>query len=470
VKFLKPIRSSSKLPLAPGAKHSAFYGTMLLMLWVAFWVESFGRNQLVFVREVSFPAWSFLGLDFMHNYLGARAWLSGLNPYVDDIGDARGPYAYPPVVLPMFAWCKFLSFELATVIWAAFIAGTIAWGARLVQEVRIAARLPFLSLVLATVLILWSMPAMFAMERGNGDAIVLLGMIVAVIAWRRKRSWLNDAIIGACIAVAAWVKVYPLVLFGVLVLTGRWRALLFGLGVFAAVGLIPLEYTKGFLDASRHAQGQRTDTIGAAVDWLKGLPMRKIRREYAPIEFSSHSLTSYWPWLWFSRGVMSLHRIPGLIGAAVCLFPLGAWVTWSFWRSPKREQWVFPFMLWLVTLTTFWMPVSYDYNLFFLPLVMWAVWDHRDGLMANLALAAAVLWWQPLELPGPFTPPVLFFVKLASLIAAGQALVRRLGVDSPALNRAAETAPGEATAAADALQAPAEDRVADDGKVPTDVS
>ena len=464
MKFLRPIKSS-KLPLAPGAKHSAFYGTMLLLLWLAFWIESFGRGQLMFARDVSFPAWYFIGLDFMHNFLGSRAWMSGLNPYVDDIGDVRGPYAYPPVVLPMFAWCYVVPFALAAALWAAFIALTIAWAARIVQGVRVAARLPFLSLVLATVLILWSMPAMFAMERGNSDALVLLGMIGAALVWRRKPSWANDAIIGGCIALAAWVKVYPLVLFGVLVLAGRWRALALGLVIFAVVGLVPLDYTKGFFEASRHAQAQRTDTVGAAVDWLKRQPVRKIRLEYAHIEFSSHSLTSYWPRLWMSQGILFLHRIPGLIGAGVCLFPLGAWVAWRFWRSPRRDEWVFPFMLWVASLVTFWMPVAYDYNLYFLPLAMWAVWDHRDGLVSNLAFLAGALWWQPLELPEPFSPPALLFIKLASLVVTGQALVRRLTAAAP------ETAPTSATAAATRSPGAAAVEIGrTDGKVSTDVS
>lgn len=443
--------SLTKLPLAPGAKHSAFYGTVLLLIWIGFWFESFNRNQLVLAPHVSFPAWRFLGLDFMHNFLGARAWLGGLNPYVDDMGDPRGPYAYPPVVLPMFAWCQFLSFEFATVLWAAFVAATIAWGARLVQEVRMAARLPFVSLVLATMLILWSMPTLFAMERGNGDAIVLLGMIGAVLAWRRKPSLLNDSIIGGCLAIAAWVKIYPIVLFGVLVVSGRWRALLMGFAIFAAVGLIPFEYTKGFMAASAQSQTQRTDTIGAAFDWLRGQPVRSVRVEYRWIDFASHSLTSYWPRLWLEIGLPSLQRIPGLIGAAVCLFPLGTWVTGAFWRSPRREQWVFPFMLWLVALTTFWMPVSFDYNLFFLPLAMWAVWDHRDGMVSNIVVVLSGLWWQPLELPGPFTPAGLLLVKLASLVAVGQALVKRLRgpmeVEQPSGDGPAESVLTEQTVA-----------------------
>lgn len=418
-----------KLPLqrVPYTRHAAFYGLVLLVLWAAFWVASFNQFQLVGWRDVSFWAWSFLGLDFYHNYHGARAWLAGLNPYVDDIGDPRGPYAYPPVVLPMFAWSRFFDFQVATAIWAACVAAAIAWGVRVVQQTRRANGLPFLSAIFVTALMVWSMPVIFAMERGNGDVIVLVCMIGVIIAWRRSPSLLTDAVIGGCMALAAWVKVYPLALFGVLVLTARWRALLLGIAIFAVIGLMPLEYTKGFLAASKNAQGQRSDTVGAAVDWLRGRPMRPLRPEYAPIEYSSHSLTTYWPAL---AEPVGLHRVPGLIAAAVFLFPLGAWVTWAFWRSPQRERWLAAFMLWFIALVTFWMPVSYDYNLFFLPLAMWAVWDHRDGWVANLAMAAAILWWQPLRPPEPISPAVLFWVKVASLIVVAQVLVKRLRQDA----------------------------------------
>ncbi len=87
------------------------------------------------------------------------------------------------------------------------------------------------------------------------------------------------------------------------------------------------------------------------------------------------------------------------------------------------------------------MPVSYDFDLILLPLLMWAVWDHRDGWVSNLAVGAAMLWWQPLELPAPFNAHVLFFAKLTSLIVAGQTLVRRLAEDRPAPDDAVEAAP-----------------------------
>jgi hypothetical protein len=451
--------SKTIAPRVPGLKHGTFYGAVLLILLAAFWAESFTRFQIVAWRQMSFWAWSFLGLDFAHNYMGVNTWLRGVDPYLNDIGDPRGHYSYPPIVLPMFVWCKFFSFKVATAIWTACVAATLAWGAWFSHQVRRANGLPFLAPVLAIALLLWSMPAIFAMERGNGDVLVLLAMIGAILAWRGKPSILNDAIIAFCFAFAAWVKVYPLVLFGLLVLTGRWRALILGFIFLAAIGLVPYKATQGFFIASKTAQGARTDSIGAATDWLAGRPMRKIRRDYAPIEFSSHSLTSYWPSLWSDLRVQPLTKIPGLIGAAVCLFPLGAWVMWAFWRSRHRERWVWPVMLWVTALATFWMPVSYDYNLFYLPLAMFAVWDHRDGVVTNLALASAIFWWQPLRPPDPVTPELLFFVKLASLILVAQALVRRLR-GPQAQVRVPETDEGAPSRAGSAAALPAPARTA----------
>jgi hypothetical protein len=413
-------------PHPRGAKYAALIGGILLLLLVAFWGTSFYRFRLVGDARVSFPAWWFMGLDLGHNYLGVKSWLSGVDPYRNDIGDPRGRYSYPPIVLPIFAWCRLFSFKVASIIWTTCIAATIAWAAWVGEQTRRGNGLPRVPFVLSLAVVLWSMPTMFAMERGNGDALVLLAMVGMVFAWKRKPSFFADAIIGFCVALAAWVKVYPLVLLVVLVLARRWRAIPCGLVFIAVIGLVPYHATQGFLIASKDAQAARSDSVGAAIDWLAGRPMRTIRPDYAPIEMASHSLTSYWPQLWRDLNVPSLAQIPGLIGAAACLAVVGAWVMWSFWRSRHRDRWVWLMMLWLTTLATFWMPVSYDYNLFYLPLAICAVWDHRDGVIGYLLLATAAVWWQPLRLPAPMTPELLFFVKLSSLILAGWALVRRL--------------------------------------------
>jgi hypothetical protein len=435
------------------ARIATWIGALLLLGWAAFWIETFRRFELVAKADMAFDAWTFLGLDFWHNYRSVQAWFSGVNPYTDGIDSAGSPFSYPPIVLAMFAWCQPLNYQLATAIWTGCIVATVALGAYLVHQSRRANRLPFVPPVLGLALVLWSMPVVFAMERGNYDSIVLLCVIGVTLAWRRTASLSSDALIGGCIAIAAWAKVYPLVLFGVLVLTGRWRALLLAVIAFTLIAVVPYRYTLQFIDASGAAQSQRSDIVGTAVDWVKGKPPRVMRPGAPPIEFSSHSLTSYWTKMWTDARFPAMARIPGLVGAAGLLFPLGAWVAWQFWGSAHRTRWLVAFMLWLLALATFWMPLSYDYNLLFLPLAMWAVWNGRDGWVSNVAMGSAIFWWQPLWLDfRPFSPALVFFLKLASLVVTAQVLVRRLG----------EAAADEAAAAVN--------RVDEDGKVLTDVS
>jgi hypothetical protein len=114
-------------PHPRGARYAALAGGILLLLLVAFWVTSFYRFRLVGDERVSFPAWWFMGLDLGHNYLGVKSWLSGIDPYRNDIGDPRGRYSYPPIVLPIFAWCRLFSFKVASIIWTTCIAAMIAW-------------------------------------------------------------------------------------------------------------------------------------------------------------------------------------------------------------------------------------------------------------------------------------------------------------------------------------------------------
>jgi hypothetical protein len=67
--------------------------------------------------------------------------------------------------------------------------------------------------------------------------------------------------------------------------------------------------------------------------------------------------------------------------------------------------------------------VSNDYNLTPLPLAILASWSARDRWPVQVALAALMLWWQPLGLPIPGR--AMIFIKMAGLIATGLLLSRR---------------------------------------------
>src|SRR5689334_3731992 len=97
-------------------------GWVLLGLWALWWGLSFVNHVLVFGRMTLVPVWHLLGLDFLHNYLGSTAWLSGRDPYLYFFGDDRGLYAYPPIVLPMFGWSAWVSLPTAVILFSCVIA------------------------------------------------------------------------------------------------------------------------------------------------------------------------------------------------------------------------------------------------------------------------------------------------------------------------------------------------------------
>ncbi len=423
-------------------------GLALLILWACWWFETLRTGRLALAGRTRIPAWRFLGFDFLHNYWGVRVWLSGGNPYHQEIGDWRGKYAYPPIVLLLYAWSALFRSGVAIVLWMGFITATVAAGAWVARRVRITLDLARLPLVFAVGAALCSMPVLFATERGQGDAICLAMIITAALLWRRRSSWWTDAAVGTCLAVAAWVKVYPVILLPALLVLGRRRA--FAAGVVAAVliGVVPYRATVNAFNAS--AQRDRVSFVKELRAWVTDpafIPARTVG--YDSISADTHSLTTYWGRFWGYFSLYRIARMPGLLGAAIVLAPLALWISAAVWRSPGRDQLVYPYLLLLAALATFGLPVSYDYNLIYLPLAALAVCDRRDPFIVAVALVGMLVWWQPFRVPWemqvaaafaavnahpPLAPfelllrierDVLFFLKLLAAVGVGVSLVLR---------------------------------------------
>src|SRR3954462_15362945 len=114
---------SDPLPLQSSSRHPyallAIAGWILILIWTAWWAISSYNGRLFAADLTRIPAWKHLGLDFKHNYLGAKVWVRGGNPYLEPIGDDRadGKYSYPPIVLPLFVWSAPLRKGVAIVTW-----------------------------------------------------------------------------------------------------------------------------------------------------------------------------------------------------------------------------------------------------------------------------------------------------------------------------------------------------------------
>ena len=446
-----PPREASAEPPRPNRNRQAMLvtvGAVLLMLVAWWWFETLRRGHMPLAQHTRIPAWRFLGLDFLHNYWGVRVWVAGGNPYHTEIGDWRGKYAYPPIALPLFSWSALFSEAVAVRIWMGVVTAIVAVGAWMAWRVRRTLDVARLPLVLILAAALCSMPVLFATERGQADAVCLAMILLAALLWRRPSTWTTDIAIGVCIAVAAWVKIYPAVLVPALLVLRRPRA--FAVAVAAAVlmGVVPYQATLDSFRAS--AQGERMGFVTEIRSWLTDPNHVRARAGgYGLISVDSHSLTTYWGRFWDHFGLTRLAAMPGLLGAALVLAPPALWVSFRVWRSPGRASLAYPYLLWLAALATFGLPVSYDYNLISLPLAALAVCDRRDPPIVAAALIGMSAWWQPFRVPwemhlaGAFAlfgaePPVgpfelflrlerdmLFFLKLFGAVGVGVSIVVR---------------------------------------------
>ena len=119
-------------------------------------------------------------------------------------------------------------------------------------------------------------------------------------------------------------------------------------------------------------------------------------------------------------------RMPGLLGAGLILGPLVGWGSYRVFRCRIKGWIIYPYLLWLALIATFWMPLSYDYNMVYLPLLIVAVWDKRDPWWAHALLLPAVLWWQPFNLNLPLKADVMNIDKLLTLLGVSVFMMRRV--------------------------------------------
>jgi hypothetical protein len=393
-------------------------------------------------------AWPTLGYDFGHNFMAVNFWLGGGNPYTTGFGDARGVFAYPPVVLLMFAWCYQMEPSVAYLIWIVLIAGTVVWGVAESRRFRLETGGRPFPLPLGAALALLSLPVIFAMERGNADAAVLLLLLFTVVSLRWERRVAGEVLAGAALALAAWIKVYPAaLLFAILVLRRYW-GFLAGIVTAAIIGLAPLRYTRMFIHAVQTSQGDRVRVLDATFRWLHGEPPVAMPSHYPVLHISAHSISSFWPMFWQAWDVRWLANMPGILAGALFLAIPVTWVCWKVFRSPQRGAFAYPYFLWMAAAATYWMPISYDYNLIFLPLLLLAVWRARDPLYLQLFLVLSLWWLQPVATHFEGDATILFLVKVVALWATCAALIRRIsddreikerGADHPSEPRFAET-------------------------------
>lgn len=376
---------------------------LLLAAWCLWWGASLARQDLVGARWGWFP--KCFGVDFIYHVdKPTRIWLAGGDPYEDKARKC----SYPPMTMRLFAWVGLMNPTQALTLWIC-ATGLIAVGGG-VAAWRSRRRLHLSSLPLSTILvvILYSLPMVFSMERGQYDLVTIPIVLGALAIMRRETRW-SQVAAGALLAIAPWAKVYPGLLGVGLAGLRRWDAL----ASFAVVGL---------------AIG--VGLTGDTERWLVNNELhmeeaRKISRLEHPTHVCpwNHSLTDNWPRIWNRTPLRPLSRINGYVAAAAILGPLLFWVSRRISQCRERQQLAFPYLMWVVALAAFVPPVANDYSLVVLPVAILAACGPRDPVLCRLAILALGVAWQPFGLP--ITGRLLILVKLAALFSVGVSLVRR---------------------------------------------
>jgi hypothetical protein len=422
---------------------------LLLVGWAAWWGVNLAHSRLVHPGRFGFEEAGQLGGDFSHNDLGARKLVAGENPYRVALGGewGTGRYSYPPVVLALFLWCPLFPPDVTAVVWlvlsclALLLAAVLAWRHR--------PRLGLGGLPLAPCLVwlLFSLPVLFELERGQYDVLVLL---LVWLGWRltaHSRALTSELAAGLCLAVAAWIKVYPTPLLLGLAAGRRYRLLLLTVALGVALGVVPWRATQEFLAAApetmqaqraAHFHSVRLLTEGR---WDELTPDSTTWKH--TFRAAQHSLSDYLPGLWQDLGLAAPARVPGLVQSAVVAAPLLLWICLLQYRRGDAET-LLPVLLWLVVLGTFLMPASWDYNLCLLPVLAIMVYDPRGPAWQQAGLAALALYMVPWRVELRALAHLTFLLKWLGLLAVTGMLARRIALLTPAAGPAPAVLPAEA--------------------------
>jgi hypothetical protein len=385
---------------------------IMLVLWCFWWAISLLRQELQAGEYLWFPHGSksnwivTIGCDFYnHVDIPARIWWNGGDPYAN----TKQFFAFPPLEMRLFAWVNLMKPRTAYGVWLIVMTAIIAAATWTASRWRRRLSLANIPPYVALVLVLFSTPALYAMERGQYDPLTLLFILAALPLLKPGSHW-TQFLAGALLCLAPWLKAYPGLLFAGLIGLQRWRALagfvLTGI-VIAAVFLYTGEMQNFLVNNAQHIQIADRFALAFSGDIT---PM-------------SHPLSIVLASIWLGTKFSWLGILTGKIMAVILLGLLLTWVTCHVYRCHARDALTYPYLLWITALATFVPPISNDYNLIFLPLAVLTVWSPRDPLLIQAPLILLLLWWQPIGLP--VNGPPIFMIKLLGLGAAAVCLVKR---------------------------------------------
>jgi hypothetical protein len=428
-----------------GSRTWTWVGAGLLIAWLLWLMLSLSQQPLP--RAVPFQKnylqnrftyillEPFLGLDFHHNYVAARTWRQGSDPYAELRGDpANRRYTYPPLTLVAFSWTdlfppgpqmrmtgtdgvqsEFATSKPAILLWVAVIIGLIGFAAWKSWMTRWRLGLPPLPLPFVLGATLASYPVFFELERANCNTLPLLAIAVLVAALDSPDRRRGDVAAGLCVAVATGIKPYAIVLLIGLLALRRFRAMGYAIGWLVLQAIVFSPDLRRWL-AVAHIQNQST----------------------APVYMDfSHSLIVHWQLIARDLGWPALAQWPARTVVGVLLLVATLAVGWQVFRRRAGNAIAWPFFLWLAAMATMISPIAQDYNLLFIPLAVLSAWSATDSWRIQLCVCLVLLWWQPFFIGLANLPWLL--LKVISVALVGVLIVRR--VQSSAPRSAAATVP-----------------------------
>ncbi len=185
-------------------------------------IHSLGQKDLLLYNRM------FFGFDYSDLYGASQVYLRGFDIY------ANRRVVVPPAFPALFSWLTWFREATAAWIMAGITLASVVGGLGLVARAMGAriGRAALLVFVLTVILLPMNYPFLFLFDRENLDGIVLLFCLAAMFGVGRGGRW--DYLAGACLALAAGIKVYPVLLVVPLIISRRWKVL----GAMAAAMII----------------------------------------------------------------------------------------------------------------------------------------------------------------------------------------------------------------------------------------
>lgn len=399
-------------------------GIVLLLIWFVWWGLNFTTTiPIMLFGEYSWlPVWPYLGLDFLHNYIGSRSLMAGNDPYKVFHGDPfYNMYTYPPITLLPYLWCHFFpptmtyllemrtrpSVEIlyptgAVLAYTIIMTAIFMWSADFSRRVRIQLGITPLPYAFVAAALLFSTPTLFELERGNCNVISLLFLCVGFwVMHRNGHKW--DSLAGLAFAISIWIKLFPAIIVLSLLTCRRYRLIVWMSVWFVIIGLVDYQHTLIFI---RY-------TMGVTASYK------------APLVPSLHPMLVLWPMLWDKGPFEFMKQISPYIATLTAVIPFCLLISYRVWKLPRAqaEKLMIPLSFLLIAAGTYIPRISNDYNYFFYILAALALWDKRDPFWVHMIMGLVLLYWQPFALY--FSPTAIFWIKLAGVYAMGYSLIVR---------------------------------------------